>query len=423
MNKRQMWISGLMFLLTVIPVSAQSESDAVGDTPHPGVLQPTRFIDNWYIEAGGGAQLLFSDDASRLGLKDRISPAVSLTLGKWLSPCWGLRLQGGGYELYGYNGIKGNYIGDPLPGLGGAFGTDDPVKDHVSVHPDGTYRHNVRYVNVHADFQVSLANLFGGYKPGRRWDLIPAAGLGYTRVLSYKGTPSAHVMSAHFALMGKVRLSSYLDLNLEASTAVMPDRFDGRISGGKPYAETAALTLGLTCRLGKPKFKSVQCDYYGQVKEMQRKLQLQEKQSQEELKKAQREIKLWKHRAEHKPVTVDTVKTAWPTHLVLHAIQFSLKNTVVNEEKNEPEMAHVAEFLKQNKDTKVILKGYADKETGGAKLNQMIADKRVASVADYLVKKHGVDAKQLILKSYGDKEQPYEKHEWNRAVIIEVAQP
>ena len=164
MKKKQILCNGLFFLLAAVPALAQESPAPEAEGVHSGVLERTRFWDNWYIEAGGGAQLLFSDDASRLDLKDRITPSVSLTLGKWFSPYWGLRLQGGGWELHGFNGIKGNYIGDPLPGMGGAYGPDDPAKDHVTIRPDGSYRHNLRYANVHADFQFSLANLIGGFR-------------------------------------------------------------------------------------------------------------------------------------------------------------------------------------------------------------------------------------------------------------------
>ena len=425
MKKKQILTGGLFFLLSAVPSFAQESPVLEAESIHAGSLERTRFVDNWYIEAGGGAQILFSDDASRLDLQDRITPSVSLTLGKWFSPYWGLRLQGGGWELHGFNGIKGNYIGDPLPGLGGAFGPDDPAKDHQTIHPDGSYRHNLRYAGVHADFQVSLANLIGGFKPGRRWDVIPAAGLGYTRVIPYKGVPAANVMSAHFALMAKYRLCERLDLNLEAATAVLPDRFDGRISGGKPYAETLGLTLGLTWRLGKRKFKPLHCDNYDRLQQTQAALTEQQQQSELAMQKAQREVRLWKHRAQqlsqqHKDTTA---VSGLPDNFVLSSVRFRSDRFSIVKREHEPALFHVASYLEDNEKTIAVLKGYADRETGHPAYNRRLAERRAQAVADYLVKTYGIDRNRLRVETYGDTEQPYKTNVWNRVVLIQITQP
>ena len=63
---------------------------------------------------------------------------ISIGAGKWFSPYWGARLQVKGYSLHGFTNVYGNFIGDPLEGFGGAFGNDDPVRDHVTINAAGS---------------------------------------------------------------------------------------------------------------------------------------------------------------------------------------------------------------------------------------------------------------------------------------------
>ena len=222
-------------------------------------------------------------------------------------------------------------------------------------------------------------------------------------------------MSAHFALMAKYRLCERLDLNLEASTAVLPDRFDGRISGGKPYAEMLGVTLGLTWRLGKRKFRKLHCDYYDRLLL-----------TQEALHEAERRSDEWQQAAEAKPTEVikEVIKEVpVGNNFVLCSVQFRSDHYTVNAREHEPALFQIASYLKQNEKTIAVLKGYADKKTGYPEYNRKMAERRAASVADYLVSQYGIDRKRLRTESYGDTEQPYVTNHWNRAVMVEIIYP
>ncbi|HEX3009118.1 MAG TPA: hypothetical protein VHO90_16060 [Bacteroidales bacterium] len=86
------------------------------------------FIDNTSLEASLGAQMLFSDNAAELEPAQRLSPAFSLSAGKWLSPYWGLQMKFDGLSLNGFTKPPAN-------------ARLDPVTDYVTVRPDGSYRH------------------------------------------------------------------------------------------------------------------------------------------------------------------------------------------------------------------------------------------------------------------------------------------
>lgn len=198
---------------------------------------------NWYIEAGAGAQVLFSTDANRLQGKDRFTPAISLTVGKWITPVWGLRIQAQGYTLNGYSTTNGIYIANPIDN-GLIYGNNDPVRHFSTIYPDGSYRHYIRYANIHGDVQCSMANLLFAH-PVCRWDIVPSVGIGWMHVFSYKGIPQGNFISSNFSLLGKYKLNKRLDVNLEVQTIVLPDQFEGKITG-KNYENNLSLSVGVT---------------------------------------------------------------------------------------------------------------------------------------------------------------------------------
>lgn len=63
------------------------------------------------------------------------------------------------------------------------------------------------------------------------------------------------------------------------------------------------------------------------------------------------------------------------------------------------------------------LTGYADKDTGTAKLNMALSEKRAAAVKDALVKK-GVQANRISVNWKGDTIQPFNMNDDNRVVVV-----
>lgn len=369
---------------------------------------------NWYIEVGGGAQVLFSKDASFLDFGKRVTPAISITGGKWLSPFYGIRLQVQGYSFNGFSTTEGVYVGDPLQN-GLVYGPNDPVRGEVPIRPDGSYRYYLRYVNAHADFQISLANLFGGYKPERKWDIIPAIGLGYLRTFSYKGTANMNSISTNFSLMGKYRLPKGFDINLEAQTALMSDRFDGRIAG-KPYENSASLTLGITYNFNRKTGKMPQT-----------------KINETELKESLREI-IREELATQVPITChtsgvkDTVIIKEVSKEVLKTKEgpFTLASVLFDTGKIKPisgqdiQFVNIAEYMKKYPESKIRLEGYADKQTGNENTNLRLSMKRAMNIRQTLIDKYGINEKRIETQGIGINYQPYEENDWNRVVIVKV---
>ena len=352
------------------------------------------FAGNWYIEAGGGVQWLFAKDVSRLSGNQRVTPAISLTGGKWVSPFWGVRLQATGYSLNDYSTTEGLYVANPLAN-GLIYGPNDPTRDEVDIYPDGSYRRYLRYMNVHADVQVSLFNLIFGYntnKPIGRWDIIPAVGIGYMQTFAYKGAPQEAFVSTNYALMGKYKFDKF-DVNLEVQSALLPDAFDGRISD-KKVESNLALTLGVTWRLGKQGFKKRTVEVPVEV------LRTERVQVRDTVVVVQKEKE----------------KIA-PTPFTLAAIRFNINQS---EPVKDQEIAYnnIAAYMKKNPQAKIRLDGYADRETGTADYNLSLSFKRAISVQTILINNYGIDKKRIEVQGIGSNDQPYGKNKFNRVVNV-----
>ena len=141
------------------------------------------FWDNWFLQVGADMTLLFpvkdADVDTRNGkehhhhsVKDVFpngkSFGLSVAAGKWFTPVFGAKL-----KVNWNNLIKDNY--------------------NVWYHPYGETngsQHNGGFLNIAGDIMFNLHNLFGEYKPDRKWNLSvgPRAGT-WLLVREGKGGP------------------------------------------------------------------------------------------------------------------------------------------------------------------------------------------------------------------------------------------
>lgn len=408
MKKRLFNITIALFALSM-PVMAIENSK---ETAQP---EKSSLGTDWYIEMGVGAQVFFSKDASILKFGKRITPALSITGGKWFSPFWGARLQAQGYSLNGFSTPQGLYVNDPLDN-GLIYGPNDPVRDIVAVRPDGSYRRYLRYMNLHADFQVSLINLIAGYQPERKWDIIPAVGIGYIHSFPHKGTAKVNSISTNFSLMGKYKLPKGFDVNMELQTALMPDRFDGRIVG-KSYENNCALTVGVTYHFKKRSFKPVTIKAPEKdLRETLREIIHEELQTQAPM--------IYNRNGIRDTVVVTQKVSAEPVKS--KGEPFTLASFLFNSGKAEPingqeiQFVNIAEYLKKYPKAKIRLEGYADKQTGNADANLHLSMRRAMKIRSLLIDNYGIDTKRIETQGIGINYQPYKENDWNRVVIVTV---
>lgn len=381
MNKKTI-ISLVLGCIFVLPASAQN---------------------GWFVEAGGGVQTVFSSDASKLDFGKRLTPSYTIGVGKWITPAYALRLQVGGYALNGMSTSEGLYLRDPQTD-GSVYGPHDPVIDNVTVRPDGTYRHYLRYVNAHADFMVSLSRLL--FHNQSKFDVLPAVGFGYAHAFAYRGTASTNSLTANFSVAAKYSVMKCMDVNLEIASALMPDHFDGRITGRK-YEPTLGATLGLTYRFNASK------PY------------VRKERSKKHRREAVVDTVYMVERVVERPVFKDRIVekpiAKKQEAFRLASISFAYASAKPAK-KQEIVFENIVEYLKQHPSARIRLDGYADKATGKARINLMLSIRRTDSVRNILIERYGIAPSRIDAQGIGCNAQPYEKNEHNRVVIV-TAQP
>lgn len=377
MNKKTI-ISLVLGCIFVLPASAQN---------------------GWFVEAGGGVQTIFSSDASKLDFGKRLTPSYTIGVGKWITTAYALRLQVGGYALNGMSTSEGLYLRDPQTD-GSVYGPHDPVIDNVTVRPDGTYRHYLRYVNAHADFMVSLSRLL--FHNQSKFDVLPAVGFGYAHAFAYRGTASTNSLTANFSVAAKYSVLKCMDVNLEIGSALMPDHFDGRITGRK-YEPTLGATLGLTYRFNASK------PY------------VRKERSKKHRREAVVDTVYMVERVVERPVFKDRIvekpmaKKQEPFRLASISFAYASAKPA---KKLDIVFENIVEYLKQHPSARIRLDGYADKATGKARTNLMLSIRRTDSVRNILIERYGIAPSRIDAQGIGCNAQPYEKNEHNRVVIV-----
>ena len=78
----------------------------------------------------------------------------------------------------------------------------------------------------------------------------------------------------------------------------------------------------------------------------------------------------------------------------------------------------VADLIKTDPNAKIIVTGYADKETGTPEINERLSKERAEGVVSKLVNEHGINAANITTQWKGDTVQPFAENDKNRCVIV-----
>lgn len=354
------------------------------------------FWSNWFISAGGGAQIYFGDHDRQASFGDRLSGALDIAVGKWFSPEIGVRLMYSGLSAKGatQKGHLAHSTGVDVPGKGG----------------NGYWleKSKFNFFNFQIDAMFNASNIIWGYNENRVYNLSPYVGLGVMRV---SDKPAETAIAGHFGLLNSFRLTSCLDLNLDIRGTLVNDDFDGE-PGGRKGEGLLTATLGLTYKFsprGWNRGKNVIRTVYNtaEIKAMQEKLrQMSEENArlQEALAKGNKE----------EAQTI--VKQIASSNLVVFPIG---KSTLSNEARVN--LGMLAEVIKKGDPHSVYtITGYADEGTGSEELNRELSKERADAVYDCLVKEFGISQSQLRIDYKGGVDNMfYDDPRLSRAVITQ----
>lgn len=354
------------------------------------------FWSNWFISAGGGAQIYFGDHDRQASFGDRLSGALDIAVGKWFSPEIGVRLMYSGLSAKGatQKGHLAHSTGVDVPGKGG----------------NGYWleKSKFNFFNFQIDAMFNASNIIWGYNEKRVYNLSPYVGLGVMRV---SDKPAETAIAGHFGLLNSFRLTSCLDLNLDIRGTLVNDDFDGE-PGGRKGEGLLTATLGLTYKFsprGWNRGKNVIRTVYNtaEIKAMQEKL----RQMSEENARLQEAIA---NGNQEEAQTI--VKQIASSNLVVFPIG---KSTLSNEARVN--LGMLAEVIKKGDPHSVYtITGYADEGTGSEELNRELSKERADAVYDCLVKEFGISQSQLRIDYKGGVDNMfYDDPRLSRAVITQ----
>lgn len=354
------------------------------------------FWSNWFISAGGGAQIYFGDHDRQASFGDRLSGALDIAVGKWFSPEIGVRLMYSGLSAKGatQKGHLAHSTGVDVPGKGG----------------NGYWleKSKFNFFNFQIDAMFNASNIIWGYNEKRVYNLSPYVGLGVMRV---SDKPAETAIAGHFGLLNSFRLTSCLDLNLDIRGTLVSDDFDGE-PGGRKGEGLLTASLGLTYKFsprGWNRGKNVIRTVYNtaEIKAMQEKL----RQMSEENARLQEAIANG-----NKEEAQTIVKQIASSNLVVFPIG---KSTLSNEARVN--LGMLAEVIKKGDPHSVYtITGYADEGTGSEELNRELSKERADAVYDCLVKEFGISQSQLRIDYKGGVDNMfYNDPRLSRAVITQ----
>lgn len=375
-------------------------------------VETNYFFDNWFISAGLGTEYYLGDNEKHMHFKDRLTPTLDFSVGKWFSPGLGLQLSYSGYKIKGV--WADHYAGQN-------WKTDKEYDNPKNYEGKGKlYKQRANFFNIHTEALLNLNNIFAGYKEKRVYSCIPYVGVGWMRSYSHAGK-NVDDITFNAGIINKFRLSNAFDLNVTVRGGIVTDSFDGEVSGnyymgpaeqepeefkggGQNYDFDGyfGMTIGLTYKFNKrgwDKARSVKTVYSNE----------------KEVARLKRELERMEEELRNIPVVVEKEEIVITFPYLVNFVIDKVK--VVNRERVN--LGFVADMMKAFPDKKYLVCGYADKYTGTVKRNMWLAENRANNVAKILTEEFGVPAEQLVVDHRGGVDNMfYNDPQVSRSVVI-----
>lgn len=349
---------------------------------------------NWFIQLGAGAHMPYVEDTRfNSDWKNHFTAIYNVGVGHWWSPYFGFRFNGM-YSAMHYR-TQGQF--------------------------DGWGKAKTASLNL--EVMWDMLNSICGYKD-RVFSIIPFAGVGGSFTWDYTddsgvnavrpdGTPKRNVwtLPVSAGIQLRFRLCKYVDFFAEGRFMFYSDEWN-RIVVDRPFDIDCVALGGFNINFGGREFESYNpCDYIGYINALNQQVNdLRGALATTAAALAACEAQLpCPEVQEAAPVT-----TAAP---MLSCVRFKINSARVSNEEMV-NVYNVSEWMKANPNTKVIIRGYADRDTGTSEYNMKLSERRAQTVKDLLVNQYGIDASRLKTENYGSDVQPFEVNNWNRIVLF-----
>ena len=351
---------------------------------------------NWFISGSVGINSIYAEANRKYDNPLQRSRFVGrLSVGKWLTPLWGIRFRMGVGQLSGhYLPIQFYNFYEPAADH---HQMPEEMKPYLSEKDGQTWFHRkFTYMDFSVDFMTDMVHWFT--REEKPYGFILFAGPGFSHAFASQGLSANNSFAFKAGLQFNHRLSRHWDFIAELQGTIVDETFDGQI-GGTPGKRNrtvegySSLTVGLSYKFGGKKFAR-----YAKV----------------------HPVTYERIRYILPPKVQETAATEAEDIITAFTVRFFIDQYNI-EEDQKLNIQRIARYLQRHPDAKLQLTGYADKETAYPSYNLKLSRRRVNTVRDYLVKECHIDPDRLIIDAKGDMERVYNQdYRWNRAVVMQV---
>ena len=370
-----------------IAVSASAQKTAV---------TASKAFDNIYVGIAGGAETKASKQ--KLGSFAAFDPTATLIVGKNFTPVFGLRAEGVvRFNVHGADATKCKWVGT------GKF------VNGLDVNLLGTF---------------NLNNLFAGYKgEPRTLEFIALYGFGWSHAFAGNHTNAIN-SKAGLDIALNLGSKKQWQLFLEPSITYLMQGY-GSWEGATPFAynlnrANLDLKAGIIYKFptsnGTHNFAIEQLRDQAEIDALNAQINglrgdLDAANNANAQKDAQiAQLKKALADCENKPVVEAKAANLQPS------VIFRQGKSVIDKAQ-EANVEMIAKYMKNNKDAKVKISGYASPE-GSAELNQKLSEARATAVKDMLVKKYKIAADRLTTEGLGATDKLFDEVEFNRVALF-----
>lgn len=347
---------------------AQDEDDVNIAPAEKHRVATNGFWQNWFLGANVTWSAFYGEGERSLVAPFRKFPSgtwynglgASLSLGKWLTPVFGLRTK-----------INAWQMGKKDQGLGGD-----------------------KYWTANEQLLINATSLFRGYDEQRFWNLIPYVGAGIHRNMTH----SHYSTALSLGLLNTLRLSPRFSANIELAWNSAESSNSGLAL--KNRNQHFAVELGITWHIGKNNWRhatdqeAVSALTEGELDALNA-----------QLADAQAENERLQQMLDEQPKPTAAVTTVAPAVRTVEkivsapvSIFFEVGKANVIASRDMLSVKALAE-LAIDKNASVVVTGYADK-SGNADANMKLSERRAQAVADELVRL-GVNRQRIEIVAAG----------------------
>ena len=370
MNIKKLFVTAAICVLAFASANAQVIKGAEAQTLR-GPYETNGLFDNIFFGVAGGFNYYQGEQDLYLDFKDRFALAYQGYIGKWITPCFGIRLGYYGGKLNGF--YYNNSAATPAPP---AWSGNDYV-DPADMYDFG-YKQKMRLHYVRGDLMWNISNAIGGYRPDRFWDIAPYIGTGGAVLTDPDGKHPEWELAATVGIYNMFRICSALDLTLDINQTVVNQCFD-RDSRRSRQEYIGNITLGLAYQFKNREFSRAHAPvdvtpFTSKINDLNKALgDINAKN-----KKLQEDIDAEKAKEGGEKIVYKEGETKYTP--APFAVYFPLGKSALTTDQVNSIKYFVETSMASNKDRVFEIEGAADSATGSAKTNEKLGQARLDAV-------------------------------------------